>query len=351
MSAEYYAGIMTGTSLDAASAALCCADGENFSVKKSAAVEIPPPLAAKLRALGPESGLEKTMHAANALTRLCADSFFALKTKQVAALGCHGQTILHRPDCGWTVQILNGALLAELTGADVVCDFRARDLAAGGQGAPLAPLFHRAVFAAHAPCAVVNLGGIANITVLSENGGARGWDICPANMLMDAWHRQHCGGNFDKDGAWANSGKVNDALLQTLRAHPFLRLPPPKSCGREQFDLRHFSETLNTCAPPDGQATLLEWSALEIAETIRRAQVRRVFLCGGGARNTALFRRIAELSQTETRPTDAIGLDAEYVEAAAFAWLAMQHLKGEALDTPPITGARGKRILGAHYPR
>ncbi|MBE8157881.1 MAG: anhydro-N-acetylmuramic acid kinase [Betaproteobacteria bacterium] len=354
MNAEIYAGIMTGTSLDAANAALCRAEGNNFSIIARAAVAMPPQLAADLRTSGAnaagENVLEKTARAENEITRLCADAFFALNAKNCAAIGCHGQTVLHRPDCGRSLQLLNGALLAELTGADVVCDFRARDIAAGGQGAPLAPLFHRAVFTAHAPCAVVNLGGIANITVLSENETTRGWDICPANMLMDAWHRMHCGGEFDKDGAWAQSGKINAALLQKLRAHPFLQLPPPKSCGREQFDLQLFAEDLSCCAPPDAQATLLEWSAQEIAETIRRAKVSKVFLCGGGARNTALFNRIAELSEIITRPTDDIGLDAEYVEAAAFAWLAMMHIKGVALDTPPITGARGKRILGARYP-
>lgn len=345
---------MTGTSLDAASAALCRAEGGSFSITARAAVPIPPRLAEDLRASGANAAgadvLGKTAHAANDITRLCADAFFSLNAKHCAAVGCHGQTVLHRPECGQTVQLLNGALLAELTGADVVCDFRSRDIAAGGQGAPLAPLFHRAVFAAHAPCAVVNLGGIANITSLSANGAARGWDIGPANMLMDAWHRKHRGGGFDKNGAWAKSGAPDAALLKKLRAHPFLKLPPPKSCGREQFDLRFFEKELARPAPQDAQATLLEWTAAETAETIRRAGAKKIFLCGGGARNGALFNRIAELSEAETRPTDDAGLDAEYVEAAAFAWLAMAHINGEALDTPPITGARGKRILGARYP-
>ncbi|MGI9306020.1 MAG: anhydro-N-acetylmuramic acid kinase [Gammaproteobacteria bacterium] len=350
MSAAHYAGIMTGTSLDAASAALCRAEGESFSLAAHAAVPIPPQLAADLRALSCGGELEKAMRAADALTRLCADAFFALKADSAAAMGCHGQTVLHRPDCGWTLQLLNGALLAELTGVDVVCDFRSRDIAAGGQGAPLAPLFHRAVFAAHAPCAIVNLGGIANITLLDENENTRGWDICPANMLLDAWHMQHCGGSFDRGGAWAQGGAIIPPLLKQLRAHPFLHLPPPKSCGREQFDLRHFAETLAQYKPQDAQATLLEWSALEIAETINRAKIARVYLCGGGARNGALFARIAELSEAEILLTDDAGINAEYVEAAAFAWLAFQHLSGAALNTPPITGARGKRILGAHYP-
>lgn len=342
---------MTGTSLDAVDAVLCRMDGDSFQLIAHAQTAIPAELAATLRQIDDRSGLGATMDAANAITRLCGQAFRALAaTEAVTAVGCHGQTVLHRPQRGWTLQLLNGALLAEITGVDVICDFRSRDIAAGGQGAPLAPLFHRAFFAAQAPCAVINLGGIANITVLDEAAKVRGWDICPANMLMDAWHRRHCGGAFDRNGEWAQSGSVVPALLGELLKHPFLALPPPKSCGREQFDLRHFSNLLEQHPAADAQATLLEWSAQAIAATINQAALKRVFLCGGGARNTALFKRLAALSAVAIELTDAAGINAEWVEAAAFAWLAGKFIDGVALEVAPITGACGSRLLGAHYP-
>ncbi len=351
MSEMYYAGIMTGTSLDSVNAVLCRTD--DFSLVAHATMDIPQTLADEFRALDDEGALGKAMDAATALTRLCGDTFLSLPAAQienVVAIGCHGQTVLHRPQRGWTLQLLNGALLAEITNTNIICDFRMRDIAAGGQGAPLAPLFHRHFFAAHAPCAVVNLGGIANITVLQEDGQTRGWDIAPANMLMDAWYRRHCQGRFDDGGAWAASGSIDKALLQKLQAHPFLKLPPPKSCGREEFDLRHFESDLNALPPQNGQATLLEWSASAIAAVINNENVQSVFLCGGGARNSTLFSRLQTLCNTKPQLSDSVGIDAEHVEAAAFAWLAKQFMNTTAVDTSAITGARGARILGALYP-
>ena len=349
--AMHVAGIMTGTSLDAADAVLCRMDGDNLQLLSHVQTAIPAELAATLRRINDDSSLAATMDAANALTHLCGKAFTSLKsTAAITALGCHGQTVLHQPQRGWTVQLLNGALLAEITGVDVICDFRSRDIAAGGQGAPLAPLFHRAFFAAHRPCAVVNLGGIANITVLDKTTNTRGWDIAPANMLMDAWHRQQRGGAFDRDGVWAQSGSPVPELLAELLAHPFLSLPPPKSCGREQFDLRHFVQALERHPAADAQATLLEWSAQAIAAAINQSAVTRVFLCGGGARNPTLVARIAALSAAAVKLTDTAGIAAEQVEAAAFAWLAGKFVTGTVLETPPITGARGGRLLGACYP-
>ena len=347
-----FAGVMTGTSADGADAVLA-RFGEKTEILARGRAAAPPELAETLRDLARQNGGEvaRAMEARREVTLLCADAFAALGAQagEVAAVGCHGQTILHRPRRGLTLQLLDGALLAERTGAEVVCDFRARDIAAGGEGAPLAPLFHRELFRDAIPCAVANLGGIANITLLDADGGARGWDLGPGNMLMDGWHRAHRGGEFDADGAWAAGGQVNRALLQQLRAHPFLSLPPPKSCGREEFDLSRFRDILSACAPRDAQATLLEWTAELTARAAADAGVGRLYLCGGGANNGALRRRVGELFAGEALTSDAAGVAPELVEAAAFAWLARAHLDGAALDARGVTGG-GARILGARYP-
>lgn len=347
-----FVGIMTGTSADGADAALV-RFGETIEIAARGRVAAGAELAETLRELARDNGgaVLPAMIARREVTLLCAAACAALGTaaKAAVAIGCHGQTILHRPRDGLTLQLLDGALLAERCGVDVVCDFRARDLAAGGEGAPLAPLFHREAFRAFAPCAVVNLGGIANITVLSADGEARGWDVGPGNMLMDGWHRLHCGGEFDPDGGWAAGGTVNSALLAKLQAHPFLALPPPKSCGREEFDLARFRTMLSECAPRDGQATLLEWTAGLVAQAATDAGVGRLFLCGGGANNGALRRRIGELFDGEVLTSAAAGIPPELVEAAAFAWLARAHVDGTALAAGSITGG-GTRILGARYP-
>ena len=347
-----FAGIMTGTSADGADAVLARFGGKTEILARGR-VEASPDLAEALRELARKNGGDvlRAMEARRDVTLLCAEAFAALgvKSGEVAAIGCHGQTILHRPRDGLTLQLLDGALLAERTGAEVICDFRARDIAAGGEGAPLAPQFHREIFRDAIPCAAVNLGGIANITILDADGGARGWDLGPGNMLMDGWHRAHCGGEFDADGAWAAGGTVNPILLAKLRAHPFLSLPPPKSCGREEFDLSVFRGVLSECAPRDAQATLLEWTAELTAGAAADAGMKRMFLCGGGAKNGALRRRIGELFAGEVLTSDAAGIPPELVEAAAFAWLARAHMDGAALNAKSVTGG-GTRILGARYP-
>jgi anhydro-N-acetylmuramic acid kinase len=351
----YYVGVMTGTSLDAADAVLVDFDNGSCRIIADAQVLIPLKQADEWRQLATDDAtLAQALTAANAVAKLCAKAVAALGAPpdNIVAIGCHGQTVLHRPAHGWSAQLLNGALLAELCGADVVCDFRSRDIAAGGQGAPLAPLFHRAAFATYKPCAIINLGGIANISVLDTDGGVRGWDTGPANMLMDAWYRRHQSGQFDFDGSWATSGTIVPSLLQTLLEHPFLALSSPKSCGREEFDLRHFENELAHHRPEDAQATLLEWSAQTVTIAVRDSNVPVVFLCGGGAHNTALTNRLKTLlPDCNVQLSNAAGLPAERVEATAFAWFAKQFIEGKALDISSITGARGARILGAHYPR
>ena len=355
-----FAGIMTGTSADGADSVLARFGNSKIEILAQGRAEANANLGGELRRLARENGGEtlQAMEARRDLTLLCADAFLQLNASAegVAAIGCHGQTILHRPRSGLTLQLLDGALLAERTGADVICDFRARDIAAGGEGAPLAPLFHREVFRAASPCAVVNLGGIANITVLDADGGARGWDLGPGNMLLDGWHREHCGGDFDADGKWGGGGESDPALLAKLQAHPFLSLSPPKSCGREEFDLSRFRGILSDANPRDAQATLLEWTAGLVANAAADAAGDSgvggtVYLCGGGAKNGALVGRVAEIFPGEVLSSAAIGIPPDAMEAAAFAWLARAHLDGEPLDARTTTGAAAPRILGARHPR
>jgi len=281
---------------------------------------------------------------------------------EVSAIGSHGQTIRHRP-CGaehdgrapFSWQIGDGNVIAERTGLTTVADFRRRDIAAGGQGAPLVPAFHAAVLHdAGEGRAVLNLGGIANFTLLPEHGEVRGFDTGPANALLDAWCARHTGEAFDADGALAAQGRVDDALLARMLAEPWFALPPPKSSGREQFHLawldRHMS---GDEAVADVQATLLELSAVTVADALRAQQpeTRRVLVCGGGVRNTRLIARIgAHLPGVAVESTASLGLDPDFVEAMAFAWLARQTLTGLPGNVPAVTGARGPRVLGAIYP-
>ena len=302
--------------------------------------------------------------AANELARLYAESVKTLlnKAKQdkstIRAIGCHGQTLRHRPESGYTLQIGNAALLAELTEVTVVADFRSRDIAAGGQGAPLVPAFH-----AHAlrhPTihrVIANIGGIANLTDLPPAGSVRGWDTGPGNMLLDAWIQRHGDAQYDKDGNWALSGKVNADLLGTLLGHDFFRLAPPKSTGREQFNLDWLQTAVSTLdtSPDlaDVQATLLEFTARSLCDAVTSEcqGVQEVYVCGGGAHNAALVNRIiALLAPVRVASTAAVDIDPDWMEALAFAWLARQTLHHQPANLPEVTGACGPRILGAIYP-
>lgn len=280
----------------------------------------------------------------------------------VAAIGSHGQTVRHRPLGAqhdglfpFTWQLGDGNVIAERTGVTTVADFRRRDIAAGGHGAPLVPAFHAALLHdAHEDRAVLNLGGIANFTLLPAAGEVRGFDTGPANALLDAWCARHTGQPFDADGALAAQGTVDAALLSRLAGDPWFALPPPKSSGREQFHLRWLDAQLGGDeSVADVQATLLELSALTIANALRATQpaTRRVLVCGGGVRNARLIARIgAHLPGAVVESTQAYGLDPDFVEAMAFAWLARQTLMGLPGNVPAVTGARGWRVLGAVYP-
>lgn len=276
--------------------------------------------------------------------------------RQVTAIGSHGQTVRHRPHgpAPFTLQIGDGSVIAERTGIATVADFRRRDVAAGGQGAPLVPAFHAALL--HSPDedrAVLNLGGIGNFTLLPALGQVRGFDTGPANALLDAWCQRHTGAAFDAGGAFAASGQVDPALLARLLDEPWFVLPPPKSTGREQFHLAWVQQRLHGQAPADVQATLLELTAVTVAAALHACQpaTARVIACGGGVHNPALMARLAaRLPGVALESTAAHGLDPDFVEAMAFAWLARETVDGRPGNLPAVTGARGPRVLGVLHP-
>lgn len=281
---------------------------------------------------------------------------FALDKSRILAAGVHGQTIRHRPEKGWSTQLNNPALIAELAEIDVVADFRSRDLAAGGEGAPLVPAFHREIFSGPTPRAIVNIGGIANVTVLDKRDGGSpllGFDCGPGNILMDAWCRLHIGQDFDRDGKWAASGKVDRALLARLLSEPYFKKMPPKSTGRELFHLQWLEQHLGNEAPANVQRTLVALTAYSIADAVRRAAPRplEIFLCGGGALNPVLVSEIQSFTpNTAVRSTQELGVHPMYVESMAFAWLAYRFFQRKSGNLPSVTRARGLRVLGALYP-
>ena len=282
----------------------------------------------------------------------------------IEAIGCHGQTVRHRPESGFTVQLLNPALLAERTGITVVADFRSRDIAAGGEGAPLVPAFHAARFrSTQRHRVVVNIGGIANLTDLPTptDGTVRGFDSGPGNMLLDLWANRHLGADCDRDGRLASTGAVIPDLLERMLDDEYFDRAPPKSTGRERFNAEWLAAKLGEkrahrhagYAAADVQATLAELTARTIAAAIERCcpGAEEVFACGGGVHNLDLMRRLhAGLGGRHLATTDALGVPADWVEAMAFAWLARQALDRSAGNLPQVTGARGPRVLGAVYP-
>lgn len=360
---ERFIGLMSGTSLDGVDAVLMDFSGNANQVIGDAFIPYDDRLRARLLALHqPYAGeLHDAAVLGNQLARMYAQAVSELLRKaevpnrDIVAIGCHGQTIRHRPDAGYTIQLGNGALLAELTGITVVCDFRGRDMAAGGEGAPLVPAFHAAVFS-HPSVhrVVVNIGGIANLSDLPPSGDVRGFDTGPGNALMDAWIQRHLGKPFDKDGAWAQSGRPDDKLLNMLLAQEFFSRRPPKSTGRDIFDLAWVEKYLTGRErPEDVQATLLALTATSIARSVRSycAGATEVYLCGGGAQSGALIAVLkVMLPGLLIARTEELGIGADWVEACAFAWLAHQALQRRPGNLPAVTGARGLRILGAIYP-
>lgn len=367
--AQHYVGIMSGTSLDAADAVLLRMHGAGRArVIEGVSLALPTALRDELLALNTpgQDELGRAALASIQLARLYADAVSRLLQRsgtqppEVAAIGVHGQTVRHRPDLGYTLQLNAPALLAELTGIDTIADFRSRDIAAGGQGAPLVPAFHAAQFAGTQTRVVLNLGGIANITVLGADGAIRGFDTGPANMLMDAWAQQHLGQPYDAGGAWAASGTALPGLLENMLADPWFALPPPKSTGRDDFNpawlARRLTESFGVehdRRPParDVQASLLQLTAQSVAAAVSRhaPDAADVLVCGGGARNAALMAALRASLPCPLGLTDDHGLPAQWVEAAAFAWLAWCHDARQPAGLPAVTGARKPTILGCRH--
>lgn len=358
-----YIGLMTGTSLDGIDCVLVDFANERPQLLASQLAPFDPALRDELLALQApgDNELHRVMLAGNALADAFAEAVKAVmqqggvNAQQIAAIGMHGQTLRHRPELAYTVQIGNAARLAERTGVAVVSDFRSRDVAAGGQGAPLVPAFHTGLFGHAVHRVIVNIGGITNITTLPPDGPVLGWDTGPGNVLMDGWIACHRSEHYDADGAWAATGKVDDALLATMLGEPYFAAPPPKSTGRDLFRPVWLDAMLagHARAPVDVQATLLALTAHTIADQIERhAQAAaEIYICGGGTRNGALMAQLAQrLSPRQVCTTEALGLHPDWVEAVAFAWLARRCLQGQPGNLPAVTGAAGLRVLGAIYP-
>ncbi|WP_454256920.1 anhydro-N-acetylmuramic acid kinase [Pseudoxanthomonas mexicana] len=368
---ELYLGLMSGTSADGIDAALVRFEGEGRALRcqlmHGRTFAWDEATRTRLVALGQGAdtvsldalgALDATVALAFADAALSLLQDAGVPRGRVRAIGSHGQTIRHRPqaDPPFTWQLGDGNVIAERSGIDTVADFRRRDVAAGGQGAPLMPAFHAALLGSpQEDRAVLNLGGIANFTLLPVGGEVRGFDTGPANALMDAWCERHTGRAYDADGAFAASGQVDAALLARLLADPWFALPPPKSTGREHFHLDWLQARMGeTVLPPaDVQATLLDLSARTVADALQMTQpdTRRVLVCGGGVRNAVLMARLAAyLPQAIVESTAMHGLEPDYVEAMGFAWLARETLAGRPGNLPAVTGASGRRILGTVFP-
>jgi anhydro-N-acetylmuramic acid kinase len=359
-----YIGLMSGTSLDGVDGVLAdfAADG-TIRTLAAAFIGFDTDLRADLMALQ-ASGINEIEREAIAANKIaagyaaCVAQLLPAATGKVAAIAAHGQTIRHRPELGFTRQTINAALLAELTGIDVIADFRSRDVAAGGQGAPLVPAYHAAQFGKPGQTrVVVNIGGIGNISVLHADGRVGGFDTGPGNVLMDGWIARHQGRQYDADGAWAASGKVDPALLALLLEEPYFALAAPKSTGRDLFHMDWLDALLarHPAVPAqDVQATLTALTAVSIARAIHdeARQVEAVYVCGGGAYNGALMRELEAAlgGGTTVESTAVLGVAPNRVEALAFAWLGYRFGQRKAGNMPAVTGARGDRILGALYP-
>ena len=368
--AQLFIGVMSGTSLDGVDVALC---NFNDGCQTLATQFLPYSADVKLALLAlhkpSENELEIAILIGNTLALMTADAVKSLLTKakmatnKIAAIGYHGQTIRHcpniSPELGFTLQIGNAALLAELTGITVVADFRSRDIAAGGQGAPLVPAFHQAMFSSSAKNrAIINIGGIANITYLAKNGQILGFDSGPGNMLLDSWVKLKIGKDYDANGAWAATGVVIDSLLFNMLAEPYFALPPPKSTGRDLFNDAWFNDRLKQhqlnplLQPQDVARTLVALTARSIADAVNKCgDVDEVYLCGGGAHNSLIKNDLqALLGNTKVLTTDSLGVGVDWLEAVAFAWLAKQTIENKPSNLPAVTGAKGLRVLGAIYP-
>ena len=355
-------GLMSGTSADGIDGVLIELDAGG-ALRMIATHQQTIPDALRARVLAVQAGAAATPDELCALDIELGEVFaqaagvlLARHGSEVAAIGSHGQTVRHAPHgpFPFSAQLGNPSVIAERTGITTIADFRARDVAAGGQGAPLAPGFHDAVFRDdREDRLIINIGGIANLTWLARDHGPVGFDTGPGNGLMDAWAQRHCGTPLDAGGAWAASGTVDPALLERLLADPYFQRTAPKSTGKEYFNPAWLDHALAGAAvpPQDVQASLLELSVQSMAAAARTlASVQALYLCGGGVHNTALCQRLGDVLPWPVRTTAALGWDPDWVEAAAFAWLAHRHLAGLPGNVPGVTGARREVVLGGCYP-
>lgn len=361
---QLYIGLMSGTSLDGLDICLVSID-HTIQLLDSQFLEFPAELRSELLSLCQpcKNELTRLSIAEQEWARLASSGIKQILQRQaispaaIAAIGSHGQTIRHHPELGFSVQIGAPALLAELTGIRVISHFRQRDLAAGGQGAPLVPAFHHWLFAASGQAsAIVNIGGFSNISFILPDEPVSGFDCGPGNVLLDAWVQKNLGVQYDSNGDWARSGTVNQTLLDSFLQQPYFRISGPKSTGRELFNLSWLEQQLiayPACPAEDVQATLAELTAICISQSVpeQGKALHQLAVCGGGARNSHLLERLAHLLPgLKVVTTDQLGVPADWMEAMAFAWLAHCCLKGVASNRPEVTGARGLRILGAVYP-
>ena len=359
---RYYIGQMSGTSLDGVDSVLMEITSDGVQMIASHHLDFTAQVKNEILSLCSEghNELHRSQLMANQIAELYAASVDELlhncnvSADEVIAIGAHGQTIRHMPS-DYTVQIINAALLAELTGISVVNDFRSRDLAAGGQGAPLVPAFHKFLFhEANKNKVIVNIGGMANISILNSDGSVSGYDTGPGNVLMDAWFSCHLNGSYDEDGNWARCGTAIPELLNDFLAEPYFSKPAPKSTGRELFDMSWLLEyEPHDYEAEDIQATLLQLTAQSIGNEVKKLNnITDVVVCGGGAYNGELMKALDEaLPNVDVQTSDDLGLDAQCIEALAFGWLAHQCLQGLPGNVPAVTGAKGERVLGAIYPK
>ena len=359
-----YVGMMSGTSMDGVDAVACVFNEKGCQFIARSFEPYSDMLRESLLSLcqtGPDE-VFRMQNGANEIAKIYAKAFNKLLTdsglnyKNIRAIGAHGQTIRHNPQIGASTQLINGALLAELTKTDVITDFRNRDLAAGGEGAPLVPAFHKWVLSGDVPRGILNIGGISNLTVLPERGSddeVLGFDCGPGNVLMDAWIEKVNHVRYDQDAVWARSGKVIPQLLESLKQEKFFSLVPPKSTGRELFNLPWLEARLNGEKPEDVQRTLVSFTAETVTDAIRNfaPHIKELRVCGGGAKNPLMISELALLNPELVVTTTAdLGVDPQDVEGLAFAWLAYRFDRRESGNLPSATGASGSRILGCLYP-
>ena len=369
MTGHLFIGLMSGTSLDGVDGVLVGFQSNAPRVIAHNALPFAPDLKQTLLALNTAGNneLHVAALAANSIVRVYAQTVQALlsqsgtQANQISAIGAHGQTVRHQPGAfdgtGYTLQLNNPSLLAELTGISVVADFRSRDVAAGGQGAPLVPVFHQGIFGnPDRTVAVLNVGGIANLSVLKKGGDILGFDCGPGNALLDHWCQQHTGKAYDDKGAWGASGQVIEPLLQRLLEEPFFKQTPPKSTGRDLFHplwLAQKLEGFELHHAADVQATLTEFTARTCVNDVQRhaPDATELIVCGGGALNDLLMTRLRSgLLNVSVVSSTERGMPPLHVEAAAFAWLARQTVLGLPGNLPKVTGAKGARILGGIFP-